>query len=291
MESSMFNTNQLLGYPPQARLLILNADDFGMCHAINEGTIQAIRAGAVSSCTVMMPCPWALHALHWLRQNPEVPFGVHLTAVSEPAVYRWKPLTSAEKIPSLVDEAGYFYNEACIPEFLGQVNLAELEIEFRAQIETVLQTGLRPTHLDSHCLIHTRREDIFDMTVGLASKYSLALRVSTPGFIKKLQDQGYPTPHTDVLDSYRVATDDKPAYYFEALRRLPPGLTEWAVHPAMDTAELRAISDSWHVRRADFEFLTSPQTRQILEQEGIILLSYQPLQAVWPRRNIDKRLY
>jgi chitin disaccharide deacetylase len=274
-------TNQLLGYPSDARLLILNNDDFGMCHAINEAVIRSITAGAASSCTLMTPCPWALQAMHLLKQNPDIPFGVHLTAVSEAAYYRWGPLTSKEKVPSLLDEAGYFYSEDRIPEFLAQVNLAELELEFRAQIEAVLAAGLKPTHMDSHCLVNTRREDIFDMTVGLAKEYGLAMRVTNRPLIEKLQRQDYPTNDYDILDSYRVETADKPAYYFKGLRELPAGLTEWAIHPSLVTDELRAISDSWPVRQADFEFLMSPETREIIRQEGIILLSYQPLQSLW----------
>lgn len=274
-------TNAFLGYPPDARLLILNDDDFGMCHSINEATIQTIKAGAATSCTLMTPCPWALHAIHLLRQNPDVPFGVHLTAVSEAVLYRWGPLVSKEKVPSLVDETGCFYSEERIPEFLAQVNLAELELEFRTQIETVLAAGLQPTHIDSHCLINTRREDIFDMTVGLAHEYGLAMRVTNRPLIDKIQQQSYACNDYDLLDSYRVETADKPAYYFQALRELPPGLTEWAVHPSLETAELKAISDSWPVRWADYQFLMSPETGRIIQQEGIIVLSYKSLQELW----------
>ena len=61
-------TNELLGYPPDARLLILNADDFGMCHSVNEATIHAIKERLVTSCTLMVPCPWSLHGIHLLSQ-------------------------------------------------------------------------------------------------------------------------------------------------------------------------------------------------------------------------------
>lgn len=274
-------TNELLGYPPDARLLILNTDDFGMCHSINEAVIQAIRQGVASSCTLMVPCPWGLHGLHLLQKNPDIPFGVHLTAVSEAVYYRWGPVTSKEKVPSLVDEAGYFYNEERIPEFLAQVNLAELELEFRAQIEAVLAAGLKPTHTDSHCGVHTRREDVFDMTVGLAKEYGLAMRVSERPLIEKIKRQGLPVSDYDLLDSYRVKTGDKPAYYFQGLRELPAGLTEWAIHPAWVTDELKAVSDSWPVRQADFEFLMAGETREIIEQEGILILNYKPLQELW----------
>lgn len=55
-------TNSLLGYP-DARLLFVNADDFGMCHAINEAIVRSLEEGIVGSCSLMVPCPWALHSL------------------------------------------------------------------------------------------------------------------------------------------------------------------------------------------------------------------------------------
>ena len=277
----MTQTNTLLGYPPDARLLILNTDDFGMCHSINEGVISSIKNGLARSCTLMVPCPWGLHGMSLLKENPDIPFGVHLTAVSELDYYRWKPLLPAEQVPSLLDEAGYFYKEIYIPEFLAQVNLDELEMEFRAQIEAMLAHGLRPTHVDSHCSIHTRREDIFDMTVGLAHEYGLSTRVTNRPFTEKLQQQGYTANDHDLLDSYALETRDKPDIYFKMLRELPAGLTEWAVHPSLTTAELKAMGPSWHVRQADYEFLMSSEAKRIIEEEGIILLDYRPLQEQW----------
>lgn len=273
-------TNVLLGYPSDARLLIINADDFGMCHAINEATIRTLKNGLASSCTLMVPCPWGLHALKLLKESPDIPFGVHLTSVSELPDYRWGPIICREKVPSLVDEEGYFYYENRINEFLAQVNLGELELEYRAQIETVLATGLKPTHLDSHCGIHTRQEQVFDMTVGLAHEYGLALRVSERSFIEKLQKQGYPTNDYDLMDSYRLETANKSARYIQMLKELPVGLSEWAIHPGLDNAELRALMPD-EVRQTDFDFFTSQEAQEVVKEEGIIILDYRPLQEVW----------
>lgn len=278
-------TNQLLGYPADARLLIINMDDFGMAHAINQAILDTFKRGVATSCTLMVPCPWALHGMHLLKENPDLPFGVHLTAVSESRYYRWRPLSSPEKVPSLMGEKGYFYNEERIPEFLGQVNLAELELEFRAQIEAVLAEGLKPTHLDSHCGPHTRREDIFDMTVQLAREYGLALRVSEKPLIEKLQRQGYASNDYDILDSYRLETEAKPVLYPKLLRELPAGLSEWAIHPGIGNAELQAINPTWPVRQADYDFFISSEAQIIIEAEGIILLNYKPLQELWREKS------
>jgi predicted glycoside hydrolase/deacetylase ChbG (UPF0249 family) len=275
-------TNRLLGYPADARLLIINADDLGMCHAVNAAILPSLTEGVVCSTTVMVPCPWALHALELLAEHPAIPFGVHLTLVSDTANYRWSPRTSRDKVPSLVDEAGYFYLYGRIPEFLAQAQLEEVEVEFRAQIETVLANSLKPTHLDWHCLYNGGRAEIFEVTVKLAKEYGLAVRVFDRSTGEALRRQGLPTNEHDVLDSYRLDPAGKSACYAQLLRDLPVGLSEWAVHPGLEDGELLAIhSDGARRRQTDFDFMVSEEARAIIQQEGITLLNYKPLQEVW----------
>ncbi len=278
-------TTRLLGYPDDARLLIINADDFGRSHASNEGTFRALKDGVVSSTTLMVPCPWALHAMQLLSDHPEISCGVHLTVVCDVSHYRCGPLTCRDKVPSLVDETGFFYTLERIPAFLAQVKLSELEVEFRAQIEAVLAAGLSPTHLDWHCLSNGGRVDIFELTIKLAEEYGLAVRVFNRSTGEALQQRGLPTNDHDVLDSYRLDIVEKSAWYARALRELPSGLSEWAVHPALGTPEMQAIEpESWQVRPTDLAFLISQEARSIIEQEEIVLLSYKPLQRVWQER-------
>lgn len=275
-------TNRLLGYPDDARLLIINADDFGMCHSVNQAIISTLQEGMVRSTTLMVPCPWALHAMHFLAKHPEIPFGVHLTAVSEWPDYRWGPVTPPEKAPSLVNEDGHFYKFECMSEFLTQVNLVELEMEFKAQIEALLSTGLKPTHLDWHALRIENREDIWDVLFRLAREYGLALRVRGQAWIEKVQGQGLPTVNYDFLDSYMLDPATKADRYIELLHELPAGLSEWAVHPGLDTPELLAIEvEHNHIRQTDFDFWTSQQAKDVIREEGIVLLNYPALQNVW----------
>lgn len=277
-------TNRLLGFPPDARLLIINADDFGMCHAVNKAIIGTLQAGVVRSTTLMVPCPWALHAMHFLAEHPEVAFGVHLTAISDWADYRWGPVTSREKVPSLVNKSGYFHNFEQMPEFLAQVRLDELEMEFRAQIEVVLAAGLQPTHLDWHALRIGGREDILGLMLRLSREYGLAHRVFGQAWIKKVQSQGLPTNDFDFLDSYLIEPETKTSHFVELLQELPAGLSEWAVHPGLENEELRAIDSGSYVRQTDFDFLTSQRAKDVIEEEGIILLDYRALQEVWKEK-------
>lgn len=272
----------MLGYPADARLLIINADDFGMCHSVNEAIIGVLNDGVVRSTSLMVPCPWALHAMHFLTDHPETPFGVHLTAISDWVDYCWGPVTPREKVPSLINKAGYFYNFEHMPKFLAQVRPDQLETEFRAQIEIVLAAGLKPTHLDWHSLRIGGRPDISELMLGLAREYGLAFRVMGQSFIKQVQSRGLPTNDYDFLDSYGLDPITKAARYAELLRQLPEGLSEWAVHPGLDNPELSAIEpEGNHIRQTDFDFFTSQQAKDIVKQEGIILLDYRALQDVW----------
>lgn len=282
MRQSQSETNRLLGYPADARLLIVNADDFGMCHATNVAIFRSLTRGIVCSTTLMVPCPWAAHAMRFLMENPGISFGIHLTFVGDTANYRWRPLSWRDKVSSLVDETGHFYVSDRIPEFQARASLDELEVEFRAQIETVLAAGLKPTHLDWHSFRIARRPEIFDVMFRMAREYGLALRVREQFLIEKVQRHALPTNDYDFLDSYGLDTVGKLDHYVQLLRDLPVGLSEWAVHPGLENDELLAIDpDGAPVRQADLDAMISAQVREVIKQEGITLLSYKSLQEVW----------
>lgn len=277
-------TTQVLGYPDAARLLLINADDFGMYPAINAAVLRAFSEGVVRSTSLMVPCPGAANAMDLLRAHPDLPFGVHLSIIRDIPTYHWGPLAPRNEVPSLLTADGELYSLDRMADLLARAQVAELEREFRAQIEVVLAAGLRPTHLDWHCLLDGGRPDIFDLTWRLAQEYGVALRVDDRSAIDCLQRQGLPTADHALLDSFSLAVETKAARFAHLLRALPPGLTEWAVHPGLDTADAQALDpDGWQVRQSDLDFLTSLQAREIIAQEGIILISYAPLQAAWQR--------
>lgn len=275
-------TNRLLGYPPDARLLIVNADDFGMCHSVNDAVIRAFENGLLQSTTLMVPCPWSLHAMRFLAGHPEIPFGVHLTVISDWADYPWGPVTAKEKVPSLIESSGYFYNFDGMPGFLANVNFDELEMEFRAQIETVLNFGLHPTHIDWHSLRISETHDIPRLMFDLAREYKLAMRVAGESWTKTVQSKGLPTNDYHFMDSYHIDPSNKAHIYAQMLRELPAGLNEWAVHPGLDGPELLAIErEANHIRQSDFDFLMSQEAKEFIDEQGIILLNYRPLQDIW----------
>jgi hypothetical protein len=281
---------ELLGYPPDARLLIVNADDFGMCHGQNEGTMRANKGGLATSCSLMVPAPWCGHAVHLLKENPQIPFGLHLTLVSEYVHYRWKPVAPSNTVPSLLDESGHFPTDDRFAQHLMHADLGDVEREFRAQIEAALAAGLKPTHLDSHYHTHELREDFFEMTVELAIEYGVALRVGHRSRAESLLARGLPAPDQGVLDCGRYPPGELGSVLAKALRELPCGLSEWGLHPGVVTDELKAVmahplvdgvTGTPEGRRATLNFVTSEEARAIVSEEGIELLSYEPLQRLW----------
>lgn len=278
------SSSELLGFPPGARVLIVNADDFGMYHAVNTAVIAAIEQGIASSCSLMAPCPGAPEAMRLLQERPEIPFGIHLTLFCDTARHKWGPLVDKESVPSLLDEAGELFPPSGVPELLAQARTDDVEREFRAQIDAVLDAGLRPTHLDWHCLADGGRDDIFGLTEALAAEHGLAVRVWLDPARRKTRARGLPGTDHPFLDSFELDLDGKTDRYAALLRGLPAGLSEWAVHPGLGDEGARATDPGgWRVRQTDHDFLTSPEALELARQEGVVITDYRTVQRVWQR--------
>src|SRR6187402_1787000 len=78
--------NERIGYAPDARLVILSCDDLGSCHAANVGVYRALREGAATCSSLMVPAPWARHAASLYVGTDDI--GVHLTLNAEHPRYR-----------------------------------------------------------------------------------------------------------------------------------------------------------------------------------------------------------
>lgn len=139
---------QALGYTSDDKLLIINADDYGMCHSTNAGIQQLLDEKVISSATIMMPCPWAKEAVQWAVSQPHVDIGVHLTFTSEWDTYRWGPVSRIPTVSTLHSAEGYFPSD-CLT-FEQTAHPEHVYIEMIAQINLAQQMGIVPTHLDNH---------------------------------------------------------------------------------------------------------------------------------------------
>ena len=276
------NNAELLGYPSDAKLLLINADDFGMCHSINVATIEAMRNGIVTTTSLMACCPWAWEAMEMLRDDPSLSFGVHLTLVNEMPAYRWGPVASSDLVPSIVNPNGFFYSHPEIPKLYAQADIVHVEREFRAQIDRVLGFGLKPTHLDWHCVLEGGRPDILELTLRLCDEHRLAMRVSDPDVRDALLSAGKPANDTPIIDGYSLPVDEKNAIWAQKLQELSPGFHQWAAHVSTGDTEAQAMEPGdWQVRKTDFEFFTSREARQLVEEAGIVLVDYREIQRLW----------
>jgi predicted glycoside hydrolase/deacetylase ChbG (UPF0249 family) len=278
-------SSELLGFAPDARVLIVNCDDYGMHDWVNAGVVESIENGIASSCSLIVPCPAAANAMRLLGERPHISFGIHLALIRDSPEYRCGPAAAKADVRSLLDpdtDELYVDTPAQRTALLAAAKLTEVERELRAQIDPVVDAGLAPTHLDWHCLADGGRADILDLTMALAQEYGLAARVWLDDGRRKARQQGKPVVDNAFLDSFSVSLHDKAATYERMLHDLPPGLNEWAVHPAHGTEPWQASEPTgWQVRQSDHAFLTSPRAREILDREGITVIDYRPLQQAW----------
>ncbi len=262
-----------LGQPADARLLIVNCDDLGFCHATNVGTYQALRDGVATSASLMVPCPWAREAASRYRGED---VGVRLTITAEHDLYRWGPITQA---PSLLDGDGGFPRTNF--DAWEHADPDEVRRECRAQIERAILWGFDVSHLDSHMGALQLRPELFDVYLDMAVEYRLPIRLSSAStqrnigfpFRRLAAEEGVLFP--DHLVPVRVVGSRK--VLERAVFDLEPGVTEIQVRPAIDTPELRSISDTWAGRVDDLDLVTGAELRSLLDRAGVTLVSYRAL--------------
>jgi predicted glycoside hydrolase/deacetylase ChbG (UPF0249 family) len=289
------NLAERLGYGADARLLIVHADDVGMCHGVNVATRDAMQQGIVSSGSIMVPCPWFPEIAAHCRENPDADFGIHLTLTSEWQHYRWGPVLPRTEVPGLVDEEGYLWQDA--RSAATHASADEVEAECRAQIERAREFGVRPTHIDTHMGVLYARPDFFAAYYRLAVEYAIPAMIPrpTPETIERFRREGYELPDATIrlAQSQRVPTLDELATgvpsgplqprkeeYHGIIRHLRPGATQIIVHLGLDTAEMRAIMGSWEARLNDYRIFTDDDTRALLRRENVRLIGWRDIQRL-----------
>lgn len=273
----MASVAERLGYPATAKLLMINCDDLGSCHAANVGVYEALREGAATSASLMVPCPWAREAAARYRGED---VGVHLTLNSEWEVYRWGPITHA---PSLLDGDGGF--PRTIEDVWDHADLEEVAKELRAQVERAILWGFDVSHLDSHMGCLHRRPEFFDIYLALAVEFSLPIRLSSAS-----TEHNIGFPFRDLAAEEGVLFPDHLVHargtgsrkaLERALFELQPGVTEFFAHPAVDTPEVRALAPDWGARVDDHDLLVHDHGIPVLaERAGAMLIGYRELRDV-----------
>ncbi|WP_025190452.1 carbohydrate deacetylase [Enterococcus faecalis] len=255
--------------------LIINADDFGYTPAVTQGIIEAHKRGVVTSTTALPTSPYFLETMESARISaPTLAIGVHLTLTLNQA----KPILPREMVPSLVDEAGYFWHQSIFEE---KVNLEEVYNEWDAQIISFMKSGRRPDHIDSHHNVHGKNKKLLGVALALARKYQLPLRnasrsIETKDYLELYQDVR--TPDEMLYQFYDKAISTETILQLLDMVVCSEGeVFEINCHPAFIDTILQNQSGYCMPRIREVEILTSQEVKEAIEERGILLANYESL--------------
>ena len=274
-----------LGYTNDSKLLIIHADDLALAHSVDAASFAALDQKAVSSASIMVPCPWLAEVADYARSHPDADLGLHLTLNSEWKTYRWGPVAPKDEVLSLLAPDGYLFGEGA--GFRTHAKADDVEREIRAQAGQAMKLGIHPTHFDSHMGSLFLSPDLFSVYVKVAHDYTLpflAVRVSDDErskLLSLLSDKDIVLDSVVIFDP-RIPPDHWTESYVKALQSLKPGLHEMIVHLGHDDSELQAVTvdhpdygAAW--RQRDFNAVTSPEFKKALEENHIILVRWKDL--------------
>ena len=282
-----------LGYPSDAKLLIVHADDIGVAHSVNAATFKAFESGLVTSGSIMIPCAWLPEVSAYARAHGDADLGLHLTLTSEWATYRWGGVLSKERAPTLYTRERYLYPTES--EAAAHIDVREAEAEVRAQIERARAFGIRPTHLDAHMRTLYSTRPLFEMLLRVGREEGLPVMVSRGWFTEAPFLPAALGADGIALDRIETITPDiKPEgwaqFYRDFVKSLRPGVTELIIHLAYDDEEMRAVTrdhpdwgSAW--RQRDFDFMTSEEFRRLLKENNVRLITWREVGKLVAKHN------
>lgn len=281
-------TAERLGYPADAKLLIIHADDLGVAHSENAASIEAFEESGINSASIMVPCPWFPEIAAYAKAHPEADLGLHLTLTAEWENYKWGGVLPSSEIPSLIAPNGYFYHESELVAQNGKPEEAEKEI--RAQVEKAIASGFKPTHLDSHMGSLFQTPDLFKVYQKVGKEFGIPVMIPIEN-LKAVQ------PLFDVVDEafvpvnrlYMMAPGVEDgqwgATYTGWMNELQPGLNLLLVHLAYDDEEMKALTvnhpdygAAW--RQRDLDYILSEEFKNVLKEKGIIPVTWRQIQEI-----------
>ncbi len=287
------NWAEKLGWPTGKKVIMLHADDIGMCPEANIAAKEQLTKGEIQSAAVMIPCPNAEEFINWAKENPSMDIGLHLTLTSEWKKHRWGPITPDNEVPGLLDPEDKLWRS--VPEVVQHATAEEVEKEIRAQIEQSIAWGYRPDHIDTHMGTLFGDPSYVKVYMKVAQEYGIPaniIDISVPAVLAEFRAQGYPMddsvvkmseeytlPKLDFFSSAPKADsyEEKVEAFKTLIKSLPAGLTEIIFHPSVETDNLRGITGSWQQRVWESQIFADPDLKEFFEEEGIIFTNWKEI--------------
>ncbi len=243
---------------------MVQADDLGMCRAVNDGIEHAVTDGLVTQVSAMAPTPWFADGAARVRRLG-VTTGLHCTFTCEWDHLRWAPLSPGRTLrlddgtqPRTVEDAARL------------VDPTEGLEELRWQARRATACGIDLAYVDPH------------MGVSVTSAYGAICEELGLRFIYRAVDPHHRFDSIFVLSL--AVTDDldrRTDAFVDWLDRVGEGTHLVLTHPGVASDELRALTGpgaanaDWAepYRAADLAALTAPEARAVVERRGIALVS------------------
>lgn len=275
------------------RVLIVNADDFGMTGPVNRGILEAHVGGIVTSTTVMANMPAAAGIERARREAPQLGLGLHVNLTFG------RPVLSPDRVSSLIDERGAFLDVSRGVGLRRHWTRDEVDAEIRAQLDRFVElAGRLPDHLDAHQLVSTVSGPVREVVLALAKDLGVAVRRGRTGWYAPMERllpnvaelpealgplwDRVPRPWrqgpmadrtpltTDGLDLRFRGERATAEQLLRILATLPEGVTELVCHPGYASDE----ADDYAFREAELAALTDPRVRTRAREEDIDLVDF-----------------
>jgi hopanoid biosynthesis associated protein HpnK len=269
--------------------LIVTADDFGLHESVNEAIEKAGQADILTAASLMISGPAAADAIDRARRLPRLRVGLHLVLADG-----W-PVLAPAQIPSLVDRNGYMDGAMVrrgVAIFVSPAARRQIEAEMRAQLLAYRRTGLTLDHVNAHKHFHFH-PTILSILLSLAQEFGIrAIRVPRePLWFARTHGKWPALPGAASLAAlaatmkHRIraagilcndhvfgiansgAMDERGM--LAVLARLPRGITEIYLHPAIESGSTVAASMAGYRHDEEFAALLSPRVRTAIESLGI----------------------
>jgi predicted glycoside hydrolase/deacetylase ChbG (UPF0249 family) len=282
--------------------LIINADDFGLTCDVNRAVIECYKKGSITSTTLIVNASFVEDAVICAKENPGLGVGFHFN------LSMGKPISDPRKIPSLVDNKGFFHTRSIfeMKSVLGLINKKDIETEFLAQVNLFQKFGLSMTHIDSHQHIHMQLP-VFHVITEYCIQNCVPMRIPYLSYfrntniislksIKKLlrsnllrllikldmsrvsikglisNDAFY-----SIFDFFPIPKYIQKDHYAIILDNLKDGVSELMVHPAIVDENLKTMTKITNISQQEHNVLTSFSLNHECQKRGIEFINFNAL--------------